>query len=213
MAEPQPVILDRASLVLNGVELACVLSHIEITPDVSTTEITTMCGRKEYPGSVRWTLGATLYQSFDPEGTHETLMACLAAGGPVPYSVMPRRGEPVAPTNPEFWGDVIPQPYTLLSGDAGEASTVEIEWSIEGNPLEQINPPTPRPVPPPLDVQAVTPPAGPVAGGETVSVTGEGFTAPPGEAAEASAGPAEGAEPAPAPETPEQPQTATETEA
>lgn len=145
MAEPQPVILDNASLVLNGTEMACLLSHIEITPDVSTTEVKTMCGAKDYPGTVKWALNATLYQSFDAAGTHEVLQSCINATGPVPFVVRPfRDGTEPSEANPEFWGDVIPQPYTLLSGDAGEASSVELEWSIDGSP--KIDPPDARDV-------------------------------------------------------------------
>ena len=69
--EPAPLILDNAGLKIGDggdpsevlTELACVLNHIELTPDVSVTTLTTMCGEKDYPGVVKWSLIATLYQS------------------------------------------------------------------------------------------------------------------------------------------------------
>jgi len=53
MAEPEPIILYSPSLTINAVELKCLMSHIELNPDVSTVEVKTACGTKEYPGTVK----------------------------------------------------------------------------------------------------------------------------------------------------------------
>jgi len=132
MAEPEPVILYSPSLTINAVELKCLMSHIEMIPDVSTVEVTTACGVKEYPGTVKWTLKASLYHSFDPEGTNECLTACVAGRAPVPFTVVPNSNQPVSATNPQFEGNLIPQPFTPLSGDVGDASSFDLEWSISG---------------------------------------------------------------------------------
>jgi len=145
--EPLPLILTDASLkistdgtttVMN--ELACVANHIEISPDVSVTTLDTMCGSKDYPGTVKWSLVATLYQSFDPDATEDTLSAALEYGGPVPFSVLPYKSQPISATNPEYTGLVIPKPYSPINGDAGDASTVELEWSMDGAPVKNIVP-------------------------------------------------------------------------
>jgi len=73
MAELQPVILVDPELTISGVSLKCLLSHVELNPDVSTVEITTACGIRTYPGTLKWTLNASLYHSFDPQGTNEVL--------------------------------------------------------------------------------------------------------------------------------------------
>jgi hypothetical protein len=146
--EPAPLILDNAGLKIGDgdattevlTELACNLNHIELTPDVSITTLTTMCGEKDYPGVVKWSLIATLYQSFDPDATEEVLSTALASGGAVGFEVIGRRDDPVSDTNPMWSGQVIPQPYSPINGDAGDVSTVELEWSVVGTPTKNIVP-------------------------------------------------------------------------
>lgn len=144
--EPQPLILNNASIRIGKtaatlyadlVELACVANHVEISPDVSTTTLDTMCGSKDYPGTTKWSLIVTLYQSFDPNATEEVLSSALLDGGPVPFAVRGYRSKPVGIDNPEWVGTVIPQPYSPINGDAGDASEVELEWSIDGAPTKQ----------------------------------------------------------------------------
>lgn len=132
MADPTPVILYNPDLSISGKTLRCALSHIEMTPDVSTIEIKTACGVSEYPGSVKWTLKASLYHSFDPAGTNEVLTAAVAGAVAVPFTVLPSSSAPASATNPRFYGNVIPQPFTPLSGDVGDASSFDLEWAITG---------------------------------------------------------------------------------
>jgi hypothetical protein len=132
MADLQPVILVDPELIIDGSSLKCVMSHIEMTPDVSTIEVKTSCGVRDYPGVIKWTLKASLYHSYDPEGTNEVLTAAVEGGVPVPFSVIPSAGQPVGATNPEYVGELIPQPFTPLSGDVGDASSFDLEWSITG---------------------------------------------------------------------------------
>lgn len=156
MAELQPLILVDPELLINSKSLKCLMSHVEITPDVSTIEIKTSCGTKEYPGTIKWTLKASLYHSFDPDGTNEVLTAAVTAGVPVPFVVIPSAAAAVSATNPAFTGELIPQPFTPISGDVGDASSFDLEWSIQG----WSNVPTTSIIPlPPLaadvDVEAV----------------------------------------------------------
>jgi hypothetical protein len=147
MPEPVPLILDNADLLISTdgtptglTSLACLLNHIELSPDVSVTTLTTMCGEKDYPGAVKWSLVATLYQSFDPDATEEVLSAAVALGVATPFEILPRRDDPVSATNPSFSGEVIPQPYPPVNGDAGDVSTIEIEWALTGPPTKSITP-------------------------------------------------------------------------
>jgi hypothetical protein len=131
MAELQPIILINPVLTIDGTDLKCFLSHVELTPDVTTVEIKTSCGVKDYPGSVKWSLKATLYHNNEVGGTNETLTAAVEGGVPVPFTVTPS-SDLVSATNPEYTGDLVPQPFTPLSGDVGDASSVDLEWSIIG---------------------------------------------------------------------------------
>src|SRR5580765_5288374 len=104
-AEASPVILTNPELTIDGVSLKCLLSHVEMNPDVTLIEVKTSCGVKEYPGTLKWTLKASLYHSFDPAGTNEVLTAAVAGGVPVPFTVLPYSNQPVSATNPEYVGE------------------------------------------------------------------------------------------------------------
>jgi len=132
MPDAQPIILDSPDLTIDGTSLKCELSHIELVPEVAIVEVKTACGVKEYPGTIKWSLKATLYHSFDVDGTNEVLNAAVAGGVPVPFTVLPKSTLPIGPTNPEYTGEVIPQPFTQLAGDVGDASSFDLEWSIVG---------------------------------------------------------------------------------
>ena len=61
MPEPQPLILDNASLKISTdgtevglTELACLTNHLELSPDTTLTTLTTFCGEKDYPGVTKW---------------------------------------------------------------------------------------------------------------------------------------------------------------
>ena len=131
MPDLNPVILVDPVLTIDGADLKCVMSHIEITPDVTTIEVKTSCGVREYPGTIKWTLKASLYHSYDPQGTNEVLTAAVEGGVPVPFTVTPS-SDPVSATNPQYTGELIPQPFTPISGDVGDASSFDLEWSISG---------------------------------------------------------------------------------
>jgi hypothetical protein len=111
---------------------------------VSITTLDTFCGSKDYPGVIKWSLVATLYQSFDVGFTEETLSgvwtAYQADGSPASFRVCGYRDQPVSATNPEWTGEAIPQPWSPINGDAGDASTVDLEWSIVGEPVKNIVP-------------------------------------------------------------------------
>lgn len=132
MPEPAPVILTDPELTIDAQSLRCLMSHIEITPDVTTVEVKTSCGIKEYPGTVKWTLKASLYHSYDPVGTNAVLEAAVLAAVPVDFTVVASAGKPVGADNPEYTGQVIPQSFTPIAGDVGDASSFDLEWSIVG---------------------------------------------------------------------------------
>lgn len=132
MAEPEPLILINPDLTIDGQSLRCLMSHIELTPDVTVVEVKTSCGVKEYPGTVKWTLKASLYHSYDPVGTNTILTAAVEGHVPVDFTVLPNQSQPISATNPEYTGQLIPQPFTPIAGDVGDASSFDLEWSIVG---------------------------------------------------------------------------------
>jgi len=150
MAIPTPLILTDASFKLgeSGAdlyaalkELACVTNHLELTPDVTITTVDTMCGSADYPGQVKWSLIATLVQSFDTDATEDVLSKALAAGVAVPFAIAGHKGA-ISATNPVWTGKVAPQPWSPINGDAGDTSVVEIEWGVVSGPFKSITTPT-----------------------------------------------------------------------
>ena len=79
-AEPMPLILTNASIKINGTETGVSspdarravarYQHDDARHDVRSPD---------YPGIVKWSLVATLYQSFDVGATEEVLSAAVAA--------------------------------------------------------------------------------------------------------------------------------------
>jgi hypothetical protein len=140
MAEPMPLILTDAGLKINDKELACLANHIELSPDTTITTLDTMCGSRDYPGTVKWSLVATIYQSFDTDATEQILSEAVEAykadGSPAAYEIVGYKSRPVGPDNPSWSGEVIPQDYSPINGDAGDASTVELEWSCTAEPTK-----------------------------------------------------------------------------
>lgn len=137
------VILDNASLKLGAdeatlTELACYTNHLELTPDVSTTTVDTMCGSIDYPGAVKWSLVATLIQSFDTDGPEDVLSGVVTAGTPCAFEVVADKVAVISATNPAWSGTVIPKPYSPLNGDAGAASEISLEWGLVGEPVKRI---------------------------------------------------------------------------
>ena len=144
---PQPLILDDASLKISTdglttglVELRCVTSHVELSPDTAITTVDTFCGSTDYPGITKWALVATLVQSLDAGATEDTLEAAVEFGGPVPFEIVPYSSKPVGPTNPAWSGLCVPRPYAPINGDAGDVSTIDLEWSLVGYPTKSTTP-------------------------------------------------------------------------
>jgi hypothetical protein len=137
---PTPLILTDASLKINGTEMACVMTHIELTPTTKITTLDTMCGTREYPGSVSWVLNATLVQSFDVGATEDTLSGAVTAyqadGTLATYEIQGYKSRPVGVDNPTWTGNLIPQDYPPINGDAGNASEIQIAWSCDAPPTK-----------------------------------------------------------------------------
>jgi hypothetical protein len=137
-----PLIMTDAYVELNGVNLRCLTNHVELTPDNKLVTVTTFCSETDYPGTTKWHLKLKLYQSFDAGATDSVLSAALAAyqanATPMAYKVRPKSSQVASPTNPEFAGLVIPQPYTIFGGDAGTASEVDIDFNMTAPPTRNV---------------------------------------------------------------------------
>jgi|SRR5215475_183136 len=136
--EATPVMMTDTYVQIGAANLKCLATSVAIEPENKPIEVTTFCGVQDYPGPVKWHFKCNLLQSFDAGATNETLQDALDAfnadGTPVTFKVRPYASRPIGPTNPEFTGEAIPQPYIYFGGDAGAASEVDIDWIMTGPP-------------------------------------------------------------------------------
>jgi hypothetical protein len=133
-----PLILNDAYFELTGVNLRCLVKHLEVVPENKLVTITSFCNETDYPGVTKWHLRVTFHQSFDPGAVYSTLNAAyqsyVASGAPAAFKARPYSSRVVAANNPEISGFAIPVPFSLLIGDAGAASEVPIDWNLTGAP-------------------------------------------------------------------------------
>jgi hypothetical protein len=133
-----PLILNDCYFELGGVNLRCLVRHLEISPENKPVTVTTFCAETDYPGVTKWHLRVTFYQSFDAGATFATLTAAYnsytATGASVNFKARPHASQVASATNPIISGQAIPQPFDYLIGDAGAASEVPIDWNLTGPP-------------------------------------------------------------------------------
>jgi hypothetical protein len=129
-----PLILNDAYYELNGVNLRCLVKHLEIAPEAKLVTITSLCSEYDVVGTCKYHQHVTFYQSFDAGATYQTLNAAyqnyLTTGALSTFKVRPRSSLLVSATNPTISGQVIPRPFPWLIGDAGVASEVDVIWDM-----------------------------------------------------------------------------------
>lgn len=132
----QPLMMTDTYVEINGANLKCLSLSVSLEVDNNPITQTTFCGVQEYPGPAKYHFVAKLAQSFDPGGTDATLSAAVSAyatsGTLTTFKVRPYGSRPVAANNPEYSGFLIPLPYNVFGGDAGNASEVDIDWTATG---------------------------------------------------------------------------------
>jgi hypothetical protein len=134
-----PLILNDAYFDLNGVNLRCLVKHLEIVPENKLVTITSFCAEIDYPGVTKYHLRVTFHQSFDAGATYATLNAAynnyVATGAQATFNARPYSSRLPSATNPIISGSVIPMPFELLIGDAGAGSEVAIDWNMTTAPV------------------------------------------------------------------------------
>jgi hypothetical protein len=133
-----PLILNDAYFEMNGVNLRCLVAHLEVSPEVKQVTVTSFCAETDYPGSIKWHLRVTFYQSFDVGAVYDTLNAAylnyVNNGAPVEFRARPYSSRVAAANNPIVSGFAIPQPFDIMNGDAGAASQIQIDWNLTAEP-------------------------------------------------------------------------------
>jgi hypothetical protein len=134
-----PLILNNAYFELTGVNLSCLVKHVEATfAENKPVTVTSLCGEVDWPGVTKYHLRVTFYQTFDSGAVYQTLNAAYQAyvlnATPAQFRARPYSSRAPSAANPWISGYVIPQPFDLLFGDAGAASECAIDWNLQGAP-------------------------------------------------------------------------------
>jgi hypothetical protein len=133
-----PLIMNDCYFELSGVNLRCLVQHLEVMPENKLVTVTTFCSEVDYPGVTKWHLKVTFYMSYDVGSTFSTLQAALtayqASGTPTNFKARPKSSQVASAANPVISGLAIPQPFDLINGDAGAASQVQIDWNLTAPP-------------------------------------------------------------------------------
>jgi len=133
-----PLILNDAYFELGGVNLRCLVQHLEISPENKPVTVTSFCAETDYPGVTKWHLRVTFYQSFDAGATFATLNAAynsyVASGASVNFKARAYSSRVASASNPIISGQAIPQPFDYLNGDAGAAAQIQIDWNLTAFP-------------------------------------------------------------------------------
>jgi hypothetical protein len=134
-----PLILNNCYFELGGVNLRCTVKHLEACyAENKLVTVTTFCNETDYPGVTKWHLRVTFYMDFTAGSVYQTLNSAVVNyqnnQTPVNFKARPYFSSVTSATNPQISGLVIPQPFTMLIGDAGAASELAIDWNLTGPP-------------------------------------------------------------------------------
>src|SRR6516162_8048036 len=90
----QPLVLNDAYYELTGVNLRCLVKHLELVPENKLQTATTFCSEVDYVGVTKWHQRVTFYQSFDPNGVYQTLNTAyqnwITSSTPALFKARPR---------------------------------------------------------------------------------------------------------------------------
>jgi hypothetical protein len=134
-----PLILNDCYFELAGVNLRCLVKHLEAAfAENKPVTVTSFCGETDYPGVTKYHLRVTFYQSYDAGAVYATLSSAYAAyvasGTAVNWKARPYSSRVASATNPTISGYAIPQPFDGIVGDAGAASELAIDWNLTAPP-------------------------------------------------------------------------------
>lgn len=143
MPDVAPFIIDKPSLKILAaeapetvpaadVELQCTGRGLEVTVDQEETELTTFCGTYTTYGKERWTVLLQAYTSFGTAGLW-TLVRPLV-GHVVTFELLPQGDAAVSVSNPLMTGKAIVKAFPFLTGEQGDASEVDVEFAVQGEP-------------------------------------------------------------------------------
>lgn len=122
-----------------GVAIQCGTTNLDITVDQDENTVDTFCGSYTSYKAAKWTVTATIAQSYGAAGAW-TLIHPLC-GTVVPFVIQPSTAVPSV-DNPVMSGNALVKQLQFISAAPGEASEVDLELAVQGAPVFGIVAPT-----------------------------------------------------------------------
>lgn len=113
-------------------DLHCSLNQIDCGVDQDSNDYDTFCGSYRSYGVARYTITLTVYQNFDAGGPWEVLWPLR--GTIADFQLLPDAGAASGIGNPLMFGQVRVPPLAFLSAAVNEASSIDIELAVQGEP-------------------------------------------------------------------------------
>jgi predicted secreted protein len=123
-------IITNAITKINSVDLTPFVQKVEVSLSKEKVDVTAMgASAKQYlPGLGDDSISVTFFQSFGASEVNATLQPLYASGSQFPIQVIPN-GTAISSTNPAFSGTMSMYDYTPISGQVGDASTMDVEFT------------------------------------------------------------------------------------
>jgi hypothetical protein len=138
-----PFFLDHPYIRLgptgSGVDISCAGTNLTATADQDEATVETFCGSYTSFKAPKWTVTFTLAQSYGAGGTW-TLIHPLC-GTTVPFEIRPDQAT-ASVDNPVMSGTAVVKQLPFIDGAPGEASEIDLELAVQGDPLFGIVSPT-----------------------------------------------------------------------
>lgn len=123
-------IITNAITKINSVDLTQFVQKVEVSLSKEKVDVTAMgASAKQYlPGLGDDTISVTFFQGFAAGEVNATLQPLYSSGSQFPVQVIPN-GTAISSTNPAFNGTMSLYDYTPISGQVGDASTMDVEFT------------------------------------------------------------------------------------
>lgn len=138
-----PFVVDHPLIRLgatgSGVEVECAATNLDVTVDQDENTVDTFCGSYTSYKAPKWTITVTVAQSYGANGSW-TLIHPLC-GTVVPFQIQPDTAA-ASVDNPSMSGNALVKQLPFISSAPGEASEVDLELAVQGDPVFGIVAPT-----------------------------------------------------------------------
>jgi hypothetical protein len=138
-----PFMLDHPVIKIGAtgtsVDIACPATNLTVEPDQDENSVDTFCASYTSYKQPKWTITASIAQSYGTSGTWNLLQPLM--GTMQPFVIKPDDAAASA-TNPAMSGTAYVKWVSFIDGGPGEASEVDVELAVQGAPVFGIVEPT-----------------------------------------------------------------------